>query len=252
MYFVLTLGLFEGLGQARVWDKLVAGLKDLARLAVVCPSEKATCAAGWGLHRCGCCSRCSPVRWPRPDLGDARSTVGGVNGVARLDASLRPAPGVAGVGVGVGDPHAWCWSARPVTSASPTLTCVPSGRRKGRLLEAGDIDGATELNVATWLGPDADDDARILVRTMQRAAFDHQLAAGDVDDRELPVIPEVLVMPVTMIVGAHDFDFFRATARALLARLPRAELVELDWAGHLPTLERQDEGWKVLLGALAD
>lgn len=121
-----------------------------------------------------------------------------------------------------------------------------------RLLEAGDIDGATELNVATWLGPDADDDARILVRTMQRTAFDHQLAAGDVDDRELPVIPEVLVMPVTMIVGAHDFAFFRETARALVARLPWAELVELDWAGHLPTLERPDEGWRVLLGALTD
>jgi len=133
-----------------------------------------------------------------------------------------------------------------------------------RLLEAGDLDGATELNVATWLGPDADDDARILVRTMQRAAFDHQLAAGDVDDRELPVTPEVLAMPVTMIVGAHDFDFFGDTARALVARLPRAdqrggygierrlELVELKWAGHLPTLERPDERRKVLLAALAD
>lgn len=121
-----------------------------------------------------------------------------------------------------------------------------------RLLEVGDLDGATELNVATWLGPDADDDARILVRTMQRAAFDHQLAAGHVDDRELPVIPEVLAMPVTMIVGAHDFDFFGDTARALVSRLPRAELVELEWAGHLPTLERPDEGRKVLLGLLAD
>ncbi len=123
---------------------------------------------------------------------------------------------------------------------------------EGRLLEAGDVDGATELNVATWLGPDADDDARFLVRTMQRAAFDLQLAAGEVDDRELPVTPEALLMPVTMIVGAHDFDFFRDTARALVARLPRAELVELDWAGHLPTLERPDEGWRALLGALTD
>jgi 3-oxoadipate enol-lactonase len=121
-----------------------------------------------------------------------------------------------------------------------------------RLLEAGDVDGATELNVATWLGRYADTDARILVRTMQRAAFEHQLAAGDVDDRDLPVTPEVLVMPVVAIVGAHDFDFFADTARALVARLPRAELIELDWAGHLPTLERPDEGGQVLLGALAD
>jgi len=83
-------------------------------------------------------------------------------------------------------------------------------------------------------------------------------------NRELPVTPEVLAMPVTMIVGAHDFDFFGDTARALVARLPRAdqrggygierrlELVELKWAGHLPTLERPDERRKVLLAALAD
>ena len=120
------------------------------------------------------------------------------------------------------------------------------------LLEAGDVDGATELNVATWLGPDADGDAETLVRTMQRAAFDHQIAAGDVDDRDLPVVPEALLMPVTLIVGAHDFDFFGDTARALGDRLPRAELVELDWAGHLPTLERPDEGVRMLLGALTD
>jgi pimeloyl-ACP methyl ester carboxylesterase len=123
-------------------------------------------------------------------------------------------------------------------------------REEGQLLDAGDIDGATELNVTTWLGPDADDEARILVRTMQRAAFDHQLAAGEVNDRQLPVIPKVLDMPVTMIVGAHDFDFFRDTARALVDRLPRAKLVELEWAGHLPTLERP-EGTKVLLSALS-
>lgn len=121
-----------------------------------------------------------------------------------------------------------------------------------RLLAAGDLEGATELNVATWLGPDADDAARILVQTMQRAAFDHQLAAGDVDDRELPVTPELLAMPVTMIVGAHDFDFFTDTAHALVERLPHAKLIELEWAGHLPTLERPDEGQKMLLGALAD
>jgi 3-oxoadipate enol-lactonase len=125
-------------------------------------------------------------------------------------------------------------------------------REEGGSIDAGDIDGATELNVATWLGPDADDDARALVRTMQRTAFDHQLAAGDVDDRDLPVTPEVLVMPVTMVVGAHDFDFFRDTARALVDRLPRAELLELPWAGHLPTLERPDEGMKVLFSALSD
>jgi hypothetical protein len=41
LYFVLALGLYTHLGYARVWDKLVAGLKDLPGLAVAAPSEKA-------------------------------------------------------------------------------------------------------------------------------------------------------------------------------------------------------------------
>ena len=41
VYFVLALGLYADLGYARVWDKLVAGLKDLPGLAVAAPSEKA-------------------------------------------------------------------------------------------------------------------------------------------------------------------------------------------------------------------
>lgn len=39
--FVLALGLYAHLGYARVWDKLVAGLKDLPGLALATPSEKA-------------------------------------------------------------------------------------------------------------------------------------------------------------------------------------------------------------------
>ena len=38
VYFLLALGLFPGLGYARVWRKLTAGLTTLA---VACPSEKA-------------------------------------------------------------------------------------------------------------------------------------------------------------------------------------------------------------------
>jgi len=34
------------------------------------------------------------------------------------------------------------------------------------------LPGAVELNVATWLGPDADEQTRARVRLMQRHAFD--------------------------------------------------------------------------------
>jgi pimeloyl-ACP methyl ester carboxylesterase len=41
--------------------------------------------------------------------------------------------------------------------------------------------------------------------------------------------------------GGHDLDFFADTARELARQLPDARLVELPWAGHLPSLERPDE-----------
>ena len=41
VYFVLALGLYAHLGQARVWDKLVGGLAGLPGLGVALPSEKA-------------------------------------------------------------------------------------------------------------------------------------------------------------------------------------------------------------------
>ena len=104
-----------------------------------------------------------------------------------------------------------------------------------------------------WVGPDADDAARDLVARMQRRALDVQVAAGDdVDARELAVTPEALTMPTTILVGAHDFDFFLATARGLSTLLPQATLVELDWAGHLPSLERPDETAALVLDALRD
>jgi pimeloyl-ACP methyl ester carboxylesterase len=110
-----------------------------------------------------------------------------------------------------------------------------------RLLTAGDVAGATELMVQTWLGPDADESARDLVRDMQRRAYDVQLAAGDdVDDRELDVELGRLTMPATVAFGGHDLDFFAAIARELARQLPDARLVELPWAGHLPSLERPD------------
>jgi 3-oxoadipate enol-lactonase len=121
---------------------------------------------------------------------------------------------------------------------------------EGRLLDAGDLDGATELNVQAWLGPEADDEARDLVRRMQRDALVQQVDAGETDGRELPVALDRLTMPATVVSGALDQPFFVATARELVARLPHATLVELDWAGHLPSLERPDETTRLIREAL--
>jgi 3-oxoadipate enol-lactonase len=106
------------------------------------------------------------------------------------------------------------------------------------LVDAGDLEAAVELNLATFLGPEADDDARELLRTMQRRVFEHQVAAGEVEVAELPVDLARLTMPVTVVAGGLDLPFFVETAQELARQLPDAELVELSWAGHLPSLER--------------
>jgi 3-oxoadipate enol-lactonase len=124
-------------------------------------------------------------------------------------------------------------------------------RREESLVGAGDLDGATELMVDTWLGPEADEDQRALLREMQRRAFDLQVAAGDVTSRELPVDPARITAPATVVVGGLDLPFFRATARVLAERLPHADLVELPWAAHLPSLERPAETARLVATALA-
>jgi 3-oxoadipate enol-lactonase len=111
-------------------------------------------------------------------------------------------------------------------------------REEAALVEAGDLDGATELNVTTFLGPEASAEARELVRTMQRRVFELQAGAGDTENAELPVDLGGLTMPVTVVVGELDLPFFVDTARELARRLADAELIELPGAGHLPSLER--------------
>ncbi|MGW6917232.1 alpha/beta fold hydrolase [Kitasatospora sp. NPDC054939] len=126
------------------------------------------------------------------------------------------------------------------------------GAREDELLEAGDVDGATRLNVETWLGPDADDTVRDKVHTMQRRAFDVQLA---VEEEHEPLTAEydlaAIAAPTLLVSGDHDFDDFRAIADHLAAHIPDARRLHLPWAGHLPGLERPEAVNALLTGFLA-
>jgi 3-oxoadipate enol-lactonase len=124
----------------------------------------------------------------------------------------------------------------------PTGDLVAFAAQEDALLERGDVVGATELNVATWLGPEADLAARAHLYRMQEHAFRVQLAAGE-NTWLTPyeVDPAVIDAPTTVVYGGHDLQFFQVTARHLAETMPRAELVELPWAGHLPNLERPEE-----------
>ena len=121
------------------------------------------------------------------------------------------------------------------------------------MLEAGDVAGATELNLATWLGPDADAATREKVREMQRHSFEVQLVASDeTGPVRVPYELSAITAPSLVVSGAHDLPDFRVIAAELAARLPGARLVELGWAGHLPSLERPDAVNDILIEFLGE
>ncbi|MFI6922524.1 alpha/beta fold hydrolase [Nonomuraea spiralis] len=135
------------------------------------------------------------------------------------------------------------------------LTPTPDLRafwdEENRLLEAGDVAGAAELNVRTLLGPDADDEARGRLLEMQRHALEVQLAAHPGPEQiEHEVDLARIDVPALVVSGVLDLTFFREGARHLAATLPQARLVELDWAGHLPAMERPKEIADLLLDHL--
>jgi pimeloyl-ACP methyl ester carboxylesterase len=72
-----------------------------------------------------------------------------------------------------------------------------------------------------------------------------RLAAGTTeniipDGAELDVDFARLTVPTTVAFGGQDVDWFADIARELARQIPAARLVELSWAGHLPSLERPD------------
>lgn len=137
---------------------------------------------------------------------------------------------------------------------APTAASEAFDEEEERLIDCGDVDGAVALNVDTWLGPDADNDARRLLTTMQRRAFDVQIPADEWPDPPVMVHDEVdlasISVPTTVVLGALDVDWLQTAAREVAAGVPGATLVELDWAGHLPGLERPAEMSALLLAAL--
>lgn len=117
------------------------------------------------------------------------------------------------------------------------------GAEEEALVEADDIDGAVELNVRTWLGPEADEETRAFVRRMQRHNFEVQWEATGGPEKEETDLARITA-PTLAVAGAHDLPDYRTIAAELPALLPNARHVrhlELPWAGHLPSLERPAE-----------
>ena len=79
----------------------------------------------------------------------------------------------------------------------------------GGLSDAGDIAGAVELNVATWLGPEASQATRERVRLMQRRAFEVLLAAPEQDEpADVAVDLGAITAPSLIVSGGKDLPDF--------------------------------------------
>jgi pimeloyl-ACP methyl ester carboxylesterase len=116
------------------------------------------------------------------------------------------------------------------------------GVREDELMATGDLAGAVELNVTTWLGPSATEATRDDVREMQRHAFEVQ--AADTGEWAVPPV-EVDLSAITArclaVSGALDVTDFRQIAAGLPHVIKHARHLELPWAGHLPSMERPAE-----------
>ena len=108
-------------------------------------------------------------------------------------------------------------------------------QREGELIDAGDIAGAVELNVATWLGPEASEPTRERVRLMQRHAFEVQLAAPEeYEPVEVAVDLSAITAPSLVVSGGKDLPDFRLIAARLTS--PSRTATRRKWRRlpHLP------------------
>ncbi|MEV0388840.1 alpha/beta hydrolase [Nonomuraea sp. NPDC050643] len=137
----------------------------------------------------------------------------------------------------------------PVSALEPTADVRAYWAEEGRLLEQGDTQGAAELNADVLLGPAASPRARERLVAMQRHAFEIQHGI-ELQQTERDFAPSEIDVPALVVAGAHDLPYFVAGARHLATELPRAKLLELEWAGHLPALERPEEINALLLDYL--
>jgi 3-oxoadipate enol-lactonase len=98
-----------------------------------------------------------------------------------------------------------------------------------RLIEAGDLDAATELTIAFW-APNAAE----RLRTMVPGAL--ELEVEEIEQVDLGAVRA----PTLVAVGEDDKPDFHEIAERLAREIPDADYVVIPDAAHLPSLERPE------------
>jgi pimeloyl-ACP methyl ester carboxylesterase len=129
---------------------------------------------------------------------------------------------------------------------NPSQEIESFNQKEEALLEAGDIEGATELNMRVWLdGPqrepsEVDTELRTRVAKMQRRAFQipipEQIQFLSVDFSAIERLSEV-ACPTQVVFGDQDHPAVIEHAEFLAERFPFAELQHFPHTGHLLSME---------------
>jgi 3-oxoadipate enol-lactonase len=101
------------------------------------------------------------------------------------------------------------------------------GEEEERLLEAGELDAAAELNIRFWNVPEA-------LHGQVRGSLEYDVP--EIESVDLAAA----AMPVLVVVGEHDKPDFRAIAERLAREIANAEFAVIADAGHLPAVERPE------------
>jgi 3-oxoadipate enol-lactonase len=115
-----------------------------------------------------------------------------------------------------------------------------------RLIEEGDLDAATDLNVRFWASAVAEH-----VRPMQRRSFELMIGSAAEDVQPERIDLAAISARTLVVVGELDKADFRAIAERLAAEIADAELVVMESVTHLPSLERPDETARLVREFLA-
>lgn len=128
------------------------------------------------------------------------------------------------------------------------------------LLEKGDLEGATELNLRMWVdGPrrspqQVDPSVRQRIREMQYHAFTIPIPETAED---IPLTPPAIMrltelrMPTLLIVGDHDIPDKIELTKQLAAEIPQAQLAIIPGVAHVPNMEKPQEFNRIVLDFLA-
>jgi 3-oxoadipate enol-lactonase len=146
-----------------------------------------------------------------------------------------------------------------VSGEEPSEEVRRFGEEEERLIELGDLDAASELNVRTWVdgphrGPEqVDSSVRDRVRMMQHLAFTIPEPEGAalirLDPPAIGRLAEVRSRTL-VVVGDLDIDEKVAMAKRAANEIPGAQLITFHGTAHMLTMERPEEFGRAVLDFL--